>query len=195
MRLSFCVLLSVLMFYSVSGYAYDKQTVVFKAGDEDKNTVRAEFYGEIFEPILPIFSDKFNEKKQTKNKKTRDIILFFKKIASYGIAKDKKGILSLWHPKDRESKSKLLGDDYFIKFSNLENSRLTMIMEYGEYYLCYILHGKERYKHIVVNVLKEQDNQLLLTNDLDDDAVFNLIAFNLNRVNQSLWLKLKNNNN
>jgi hypothetical protein len=52
-------------------------------------------------------------------------------------------------------------------------------------FACYIQYGEKDNNAIIINVLKEEEGNLFLTNDLKGDPTYNLIAFHLKGVNSN----------
>lgn len=101
-------------------------------------------------------------------------------------AGDKTLILSDWDPKHREDIQRDLDDPELFNsskavFDNITSSRYVAFVMYGNYSLNYVEHtitGLETNIQTVYPVIHENDN-LYLTNDLQEDFFFTQISFPL----------------
>jgi hypothetical protein len=120
--------------------SYEKQTLTFTHKSNLDKSIIVEFYGETFSSPIEIFPPSTSVEYDLEIK---NIIDFFYRSYRTGIKGDDDKMLELWHPDDRSSVAKRLGDNFFKDISQpyykkIVKQGLTRIIKYGDYYLCYV---------------------------------------------------------
>ncbi len=175
----------ITLFYSIQAGAFEKKNISFENESNNKKRVEFVFLGEIFSPPLNLFS-----KKEVKKNEIRQFFDFFKKLYDVNKNGTKKDILLLWSPLERLQLEKEIDIKAFEqnkeRFNAISAMQLKMIIEYGDYYICYVNTEFVTGDNVVMKypVMKIKGN-LFLSNKLNGDYFYDVISHYLDKENFS----------
>jgi hypothetical protein len=181
MRLnSLVVILAV--FFSMNAYAFEKQSLNFSLGQGKKPDVSFSFTGFIAEQPLELL----DKKRLLKEAELKNLQVFFQKLYEANKNGTKDDILKLWNVEERKDLEKGIDakseEANKARFQALTNMRLKMVVEYSEFYICYLEMVFEGEKTFVMKFpLIKTNKELFLTNKLNGDYFYDNISHLLDK--------------
>lgn len=172
----------MLLFFSASSFAYEEKKVVFTPFGGAGNGVSFHFNGEIYDEK---YTYEYIKDRIAASKATPVEVTLYEFYEAF-LNDDKDKILDLWQPKYRGSIKVMLDNpsDYQknkAMFDNVMSSKLISVIEYGDYYICYVTHvlrGSGPFVKIYP-MLKNIGGRPVMTNDLSSDLFFSSMSYQI----------------
>ncbi len=168
----------VFIITSSSSYSSDfKEIKLYFPNESSVNTVSLSFDGKIYD-------EKFHYKyitKRVRKKEATDIELaLFTMIETYKHSTDKKDILEIWSPSEKDNIEEKFSNKNLIKknkafYKNLIDTKLVAAMMYADVTLVFVTHSITNSKFepfMQVYPMVKHKESLLLTNRLKKDPFF-----------------------
>ncbi len=176
------IVLCVLALFAMRTHAFEKQKITFENEANSSKKVEFQFDGKVFDPPLDLFS-----KKEVKQPEARKIYDFFKRFYDVNKNGTKQDVLALWAPNERPQLEKDITEEMFAnnraRFNAVTAMRVKMVIEYGNYYICYIGMEFPGHKVVMKYPLLISDKELFLSNKLNGDYFYDTISHFLDREN------------
>ena len=174
------IIVFILLVISPSLLAFEKQKIIFSADNNQGKTVDFEFYGVLFSEPANVLKLKKN-RVNLEEKGVFDIATFLKKIYDVNLSGKEEEILALWLPEVRKGLAEKADDNYYSvnksRFNMIKKMELKMVMDYGEVFICYVLHDfGDSGIWMIPYQLKKTKNTFFLTDELNGDYFFSNIG-------------------
>ncbi|WP_207951805.1 hypothetical protein [Pseudomaricurvus alcaniphilus] len=117
------------------------------------------------------------------DEKSRDRFAeFMYRVIEVNKGTDVNNVMDVWAPGERARLLELMGNQAALErnralFLNIRSSRLVGVIEYGSFYLVYVLHDLVGVgDYVKLYPVTEHDKKLFLSNGLVDDFFYSVIA-------------------
>lgn len=177
--------LTLALFLWVSAVeAFDSEAIRFSNASDLQNAINISFKGKVFKPALDVLDNK-GVKTASEYQRFSD---FFRRVYERNRAGDAVSVLTIWHPKDRDTIKSAM-DDAALKqnkaqFEAMVSLKLNMVIQYGSYYICLVETTVQGQAPVVMKFpVTQYKGELLLTNGLNGDYFYEMISHYLDQTN------------
>jgi len=164
-------------------FAFEKQVFVFAYEAGHTPNVSFSYVGKELVPPLDVLKAGV-----VKDAEIRRFQQFFKKMYKANKHGTKDKILSIWNPGERSQIATAMDSqslkDNMSRFKAITAMELRLIVQYANYYICYIGNSFDGGKKFVMKFpLVEVNNQLYLSNNLNGNYFYDNISSYLDKTN------------
>lgn len=185
MKINYVMTLALaLCFWAGAARAFEGESIRFSNPTDPRYAVDITFKGKIFKPTLDVLDRKAIEK-NSEYQRFKD---FFSQVYERNRQGDAASVLSVWHPKDRDTIKSAM-DAAALKqnkaqFEAMVSLKLNMVIQYGSYYICLVETTVQGQAPLVMKYpITQYKGELVLTNGLNGDYFYELISHYMDQTN------------